>query len=164
MTGGQTNVATDGAERTIVASRTFDAPRERVFRAFTEPGQLARWWGPRGWGTETRTLDLRPGGSWHYCMTGPDGMESWGLGTYQEVTPPSRLVYTDAFSDAEGNVSAGMPQTTIVIEFAEEGGRTTVTSSTRFATDEDIQMVLKMGVIEGLTQTWDRLAEYLGGE
>jgi uncharacterized protein YndB with AHSA1/START domain len=163
MTGLQTNVAADVVERTIVASRTFDAPRERVFRAFTEPEQLARWWGPQGWETETRTLDLRPGGIWHYCMRGPDGMESWGLGTYHEVTPPSRFVYTDAFSDAEGTIAAGMPQATIVMEFAEEGGKTTVTSSTRYASEEDIQAVLKMGVVEGLTQTWDRLAAYLGG-
>jgi len=164
MTGPKTNVATDVAARTIIASRTFDAPRDLVFRAFTEPEQLAHWRGPQRWKTETRTLDLRPGGIWHYCMTGPDGMESWGVGTYQEVTPPSRLVYTDAFSDAEGNISAAMPQTTIVMEFAEEGGKTTVTSSTRFASDEDIQAVLKMGVVEGLTQTWDRLAAYLGSE
>ena len=164
MTGTKTNVATDTVARTLVVSRTFDAPRELVFRAYTEPEQLARWWGPEGWQTETRTLDLRPGGIWHYVMRGPDGAESWGRTTYREVTPPTRLVYSDAFTDAEGNAVEGLPVMVITTEFAEHDGKTTVISSTQFASDEDMRKIVEMGAVEGITQTWERLAAYLGSE
>ena len=162
MTGPKTNVATDAATRTIVVSRTFDAPRDRVFRAYTDPQELARWWGPDGWTTETHAHELQPGGFWHYYMRGPDGMESWGKSIYQEVTPPSRLVYSDAFSDAEGNMVEGMPVMVITTEFAERDGKTTVTSTTQFASEEDMREVVEMGVAEGITQIWERLAAYLG--
>ena len=164
MAAGPTNVVTDTAARTITVSRTFDATRERIFRAFTAPEQLARWWGPEGWQTETRAHELAPGGVWLYVMRGPDGTESWGKTTYLEVTPPSRLVYSDAFTDTEGNIVEGMPVMLITTEFAESGGQTTVTSTTQFASDEDLRKVVAMGVAEGITQTWERLAAYLSSE
>ncbi len=164
MTAGPTNVVTDTAARTITVSRAFAAPREQIFRAYTESEELAQWWGPEGWQTETRAHELAPGGVWHYVMRGPDGMESWGKTTYQEVTPPSRLVYSDAFSDPEGNIVEGMPVMLITTEFAERDGQTTVTSTTQFASDEDLQKVVAMGAVEGITQTWERLAAYLDSE
>lgn len=164
MTGQKTNVDLNDDARTIVITRTFAAPRDRVFRAFTDPQELAQWWGPEGWTTETHAHDLRPGGLWHYCMRGPDGMESWGTSTYHEVTPPARYVYSDAFSDAKGNPVEGMPTMTITTEFTEQGGKTLVTSTTQFASEEDMRKVVAMGVATGITQTWERLAVYLGGE
>lgn len=164
MTGQKTNVALNDAAQAIVITRTFDASRERVFRAYTDPQELAQWWGPEGWTTETRAHDLRPGGIWHYCMRGPGGMESWGKSTYHEVTPPVRYVYSDAFSDAEGNLVEGMPTMTITNEFTEHNGKTTVTSTTQFASEEDMRKVVEMGAAAGITQTWERLAVYLGSE
>jgi uncharacterized protein YndB with AHSA1/START domain len=164
MAAEQMNAVADTAARTITVSRIFAAPHERVFRAFTEPEHLARWWGPEGWQTETRAHELAPGGLWLYVMRGPDGTESWGKTTYLEVAPPSRLVYRDAFSDPEGNIVEGMPVMLITIEFADSDGQTTVTSTTQFASDEDLQQVVAMGVVEGIRQTWERLAAYLGSE
>ena len=164
MTAPKTSVALHDDARTIVITRTFAAPRDRVFRAFTDPEDLAQWWGPDGWTTETRAHDLRPGGTWHYVMRGPDGMESWGLATYHEVTPPARFVYSDAFSDAAGNAVAGMPIMTITTEFTEQGGTTLVASTTQFASVEEMRKVVQMGVSTGIAQTWERLAAYLGGE
>ena len=164
MTRAQTNVVADTAARTITVSRVYAAPRERVFRAFTEPEHLARWWGPEGWQIETHAHELAPGGVWHYVLRGPEGMESWSKATYREVTPPARLVYSDTFSDAAGNAVEGMPAMVITIEFAERDGQTTVTSTSQFASEEALRQVVEMGVAEGITETWERLAAYLGGE
>jgi uncharacterized protein YndB with AHSA1/START domain len=148
-------------ERDLVMSRVFDARREVVFRAFSTTEALAQWWGPKGWTLPVSNLEFRPGGRWHYCMRGPGGEESWGLSTYREIVEGERIVYTDAFSNAAGEVSEGMPQMKITVEFADEDGKTRVTSRTEFATSEDLKKVLDMGVVEGATQTWDRLEEYL---
>jgi uncharacterized protein YndB with AHSA1/START domain len=146
----------------LVVERVFNAPRELVFAAYTEPDRIAQWWGPREWKTRNVTMDVRPGGIWHYVMTGPDGTEAWGKATYREVTPPSRLVYVDEFSDAEGNANPDLPSTVIDYTFEEiEGGKTRMVSVAEFGTAENLQKVLDMGMIEGMTETLDRLDEFL---
>jgi uncharacterized protein YndB with AHSA1/START domain len=142
-------------------SRVFDAPRDVVFRAFATSEALAHWWGPKGWTLPVSNLDFRPGGTWHYCMRGPGGEESWGLSRYSEIVERERIVYTDVFSNAEGAAAEGMPQMQITIEFTDEGGKTRVTSRTEFASSEELRKVLDMGVVQGATETWDRLEEYL---
>ena len=151
-------------DRDLVMSRVFDAPRGIVFKAFSTTEALEQWWGPKGWTLPVSNLDFRPGGTWHYCMRGPSGEESWGLSTYSEIVEGERIVYTDAFSNAEGAVAEGMPQMQVTIEFADEGGRTRVTSTTEFASAEELKQVLDMGVVEGATQTWDRLEQYLASK
>lgn len=146
-------------------SRTFNAPRDLVWQAFTDCEHLQHWWGPQGWTLPVCKLDLREGGTWHYCMKGTmeDGseMESWGLATYREIIAPERLVYSDAFSDAEGNVNEALPQMTTIITFEEVDGGTRVTDVARYDTVEALQTVLDMGMEAGINQTWDRLAAYL---
>jgi uncharacterized protein YndB with AHSA1/START domain len=159
MTDQPTEVRT--GERDLVMSRVFDAPRDIVFRAFSTSEALAQWWGPKGWTLPVSKLDFRPGGTWHYCMRGPAGEESWGLSTYDEIVEGARIVYTDAFSNAEGTVAEGMPQMQITIEFKDEDGKTRVTSRTEFASSEELKQVLDMGVVQGATETWDRLEAYL---
>jgi uncharacterized protein YndB with AHSA1/START domain len=158
----KTKFTSDG--RMLRVERTFDAPRELVFKAFTEPDRIAQWWGPRGWQTTNYRMDVRPGGQWHYCMRGPDGMESWGIATYREIVEPERIVYVDSFSDAEGNVSENMPSMLISMEFLDDSGRTRLLSHTEFASPEALQSVIDMGMVEGLTETWDRLEEYLAAQ
>jgi uncharacterized protein YndB with AHSA1/START domain len=148
-------------ERDLVMTRVFDAPRDVVFRAFSTSEALARWWGPKGWTLAVSNLEFRSGGTWHYCMRGPNGEESWGLSRYSEIVDGERIVYTDAFSNAEGKVAEGMPQMQITVEFADEDGETRVTSRTEFASAAELQQVLDMGVVQGATETWDRLAAYL---
>jgi uncharacterized protein YndB with AHSA1/START domain len=145
----------------LTVERLLAAPRDLVFRVWTEPEHLAQWWGPTGWTLPYSRLDLRPGGAWHYCLRGPNGAQSWGLATYQEVVPPERLVYTDAFSDEAGNIHPSLPVMSITLEFTELDGQTKVTSRTVFASPADLERILKMGAIAGLTQTWDRLEAYV---
>jgi uncharacterized protein YndB with AHSA1/START domain len=156
-----TRVWADKEAGTLVMEREFEAPLDLVWKAWTEPERIEQWWGPRDWQTKNTRMDVRPGGTWHYCMTGPGGMESWGLATYREIVEQQRIVYEDAFSDASGKKNAEMPVMVITNEFRERDGRTTVRSSTQFASPEALQSVLDMGVVMGASQTWDRLAEYV---
>lgn len=155
----KTKTTTAGQQLTV--ERIFDAPRTLVFDAWSKPELLAQWWGPKGWTLPVCNLDLRPGGVWHYCMRGPAGEESWGKAIYHEIVAPERIVYTDYFSDAEGNISEKMPAASITLLFAEQDGKTKVTSYAQYPTAADLETVIKMGMIEGMTETLDRLDQYL---
>lgn len=156
-----TQMTTEPSTNELVLERVFDAPRALVWQAWTQAEHLKHWWGPAGWTLPVCQVDFRPGGVWHYCMRSAEGQESWGRAVYQEIEEPERLVYQDAFSDAEGNVAEGMPVMNITVEFVEMGDKTKVISRTEFASAEELQAVLDMGVEEGMNQTWDRLDAYL---
>jgi uncharacterized protein YndB with AHSA1/START domain len=153
--------ATPPSDREFVMERLFNAPRELVWQAWTTPEHLAQWWGPKGWTLPVCQIDFRPGGVWHYCMRGPDGMESWGKATYQEIVEPERIVYLDAFTDEAGNPVEGMPEILVTVMFEEYNGQTKLTSRAQFASAADLEAVLGMGMAEGITETWDRLEAYL---
>lgn len=125
-----------GVHREIVITRVFDTPRDLVFKAWTDPDHLKRWWGPKVFTTPYCTVDLRVGGLFRYCMRSPDGQDFWGRGIFREIVPPQRLVYVDEFTDADGNpVPAshyGMegdwpPETLVTVTFEAEDGRTRMT-------------------------------------
>lgn len=87
----------------IVITRIFDAPRALVWRAWTDPGQVKLWWGPKNFTTPVCKIDLRVGGTYLYCMRSPEGSDYWGTGVYREIIEPERIVYTDSFADERGN-------------------------------------------------------------
>lgn len=156
----------DGRNLTLV--RGFDAPPEVVFKAFSEPERLERWWGPEGWRTETSRFEFEPGGTWHFCMRCTDenqadsyGKESWGKAVYQEINPPERIIYVDTFSDAEGNSVEGMPETLVTFDFFEKEGETKLIVRAQFPSEEDLQSVLDMGLIEGFESQFNCLDAYL---
>ena len=155
----KTSVTLEG-DCDMLMTRTFEAPRELVFKAYTEPERLMQWWGPREWPLAVCKVDLRPGGIWHYCMKGPGGEEAWARADYKEIDPPKRLVYADAFSDADANVIP--PESLTTIEFEDlGGGRTRINSRTTFASAEQRTEVMGMGMVEGMTESLDRLDEHL---
>ena len=156
-----TQVRSNPANRELILERVFNAPRALVWQVFTQPEHLQQWFGPKGWTLPVCKVDFRPGGVWHYCMRGPEGEESWGKTIYREIVEPERIVYSDAFSDAEGNVVEGMPEMMVTVQFTEVDGKTKLTSSTIFASTADLEALLSMGVTEGIIETWDRLEEYL---
>jgi uncharacterized protein YndB with AHSA1/START domain len=152
----------------LVLERVFEAPRELVFKAFSEAEHLKQWWGPRGWELTVCNVDFRPGGVWHYCMKCMDknqgdfyGFESWGKGVYQEIVEGEKIVYIDYFSDAEGNETDGMPSSEITMLFEEQEGKTKLVCRSRYASQEALKAVLDMGMEQGITETWDRFDEYL---
>ncbi|HEX7828207.1 MAG TPA: SRPBCC domain-containing protein [Thermoanaerobaculia bacterium] len=123
-------------EDAFVITRTFDAPRDLVFEVFTQPEHLQQWFAPKGFTVPHCTVDLRVGGTFHYCMRSPEGNDYWARGIFQEVAPPARIVYADSFADAEGNAVSpsfyGMteshPAETLVhISFDARGDATIVT-------------------------------------
>lgn len=151
----------------IVHSRLFDAPRDLVFRTFTEPERLVRWWGPKGFSTPSCKVDLRTGGVFHYCMRSPEGKDYWGKGIYRDIVPDARLVYTDLFSDENGNtvqptvhgLSADWPaETEVTVAFEDEGGRTRVTlqHDVGQAPPAEVDMCR-----QGWGEMFDRLGDYL---
>ena len=113
--------ATPAGERELLIEREFAAPRELVFKAWTERDRLMQWWGPPTWPNDYCTVDLRVGGAWHYRMRGPAGGEGWGKGVYREIMPASRLVYSDfASKDAVWlrDISLIVPVAILVTVFA----------------------------------------------
>jgi uncharacterized protein YndB with AHSA1/START domain len=152
----------------LILERVFDAPRKLVFKAFSEAEHLKHWWGPRGWTLTVCNVDFRPGGIWHYCMKCIDenqkdfyGFESWGKAVYGEIVEAEKIVYMDYFSDAEGNEAEGMPSTQITMTFVEHEGKTKLVSRAQYASAEALKTVLDMGMEQGITETWDRLADHL---
>lgn len=160
MTNSDQKVVT--SEQELVLTRTFDAPRELVFAAYSSCEHLSNWWGPRAWPMVECTMDFHVGGVWHYCLRGPnEGDESWGRAVFNEIVEPKRIAYVDAFSDPEGNVKEGMPQTQSSVELADVDGRTRLTLRAEYPSSADLEKVLEMGMVDGLTETLDRLDEHL---
>lgn len=153
-------VETKGRE--IIFTRTFDAPRGLVFETYSSCEHLKNWWGPREWPLSYCEIDFREGGNWHYCMKGPnENDESWGIAFYREIHKPEKIVYSDSFSDKDGNVNKDMPSFETIINFDEEGAKTKVTVASKVGTKEEVEKLVEMGMIEGFTETWDRLEEHL---
>src|SRR5262249_13815400 len=104
MTAAQARRHTPAApHQEFVISRTFDAPRELVWKAFTEAERMQHWWGPKGFQVIASKMDLRPGGTYHYGMRAPDGSTMWGKFIYREIVRPERIVAVTSFSDEAGN-------------------------------------------------------------
>ena len=143
------------ADRTETASlelnitRIFDAPRDVVFRAWSDPEQAKRWWGPKGFETTILKWDLRPGGEWRSLMRGPDGKEYPQEGVFLEILPPCRTVYTFKW------VNESDPESLITVEFADRGGKTEMTFHQR----EFKSVESRDSHREGWNGSFDRLAE-----
>ena len=112
------------AERELVITRTFEAPRRLGFKMWTEPEHLVRWWGPRGFATISSRMNVRPGGIWSRSMRAPDGRIIRKSGVYREIVAPERLVLTYVTDDAEGNSG---PETLVTVTFTDLGGKTRLT-------------------------------------
>jgi uncharacterized protein YndB with AHSA1/START domain len=150
-----TTVVTTPTDREIVSVRVFDAPRDRVFAAFTDPELIPLWWGPRGTTTTVDEMDVTAGGRWRFLCRDEDGRENGFRGIYREVTAPERISQTFEWEGMPGHV---------VVEtatFEDLGGRTKVTGTSLFHTPEERDGMLASGMERGLTQSHDRLAELL---
>jgi len=145
-------------ERELVLTRVFDAPRELVFKAWTDPKQVAQWWGPRGFTNPVCDLDVRPGGAIRIHMRGPDGTVYPMTGVYNEVVEPERLVFTSAALDADGNP---MFEVLTTVTFAEQSGKTKQILRARVIKSTAEAAPYIKGMEAGWTQSLERLAESL---
>jgi uncharacterized protein YndB with AHSA1/START domain len=111
-------------DQELVITRVLDAPRSLVFKCWTQPEHLARWWGPQGFITLSCEMDVRPGGAWRRCMRSPEGSLHTKRGIYREIVAPERLVFTYLDVDAAGRAG---PETLVTVSLADQGGKTRLT-------------------------------------
>lgn len=156
--GAKNSIDLETDPRSIIGSRVFDAPRDLVFSAFTDPKHLAHWWGPNGFTTTTHSFDFRSGGVWRFVMHGPDGRDYQNRITYEEIALPERIVYRH-----DGGEDVEPVQFSQTLTFQDLGdGRTRLTWHGRFPTAEERARVIKQyGADEGLSQTMARLVDYV---
>lgn len=140
------------ANRKIVVTRLFDAPRDLVFQMWTDPKHIVQWWGPKGFTSTIYEMDVKPGGVWRFVMHGPDGVDYQNKVVYLEIVRPERIVYS--------HVSG--PQFQMTVTLAEDGDKTRLTAQMLFESASLRDRVVKeFGAVEGLKQTLGRLQEYL---
>jgi uncharacterized protein YndB with AHSA1/START domain len=152
-------------ESDLIITRIIDAPRKRVFKAWTNPDDVKQWWGPKNFTSSSAMINLRVGGTYLLDMRGPDGKDYWSTGTYREVVVPERVVSMDSFADEKGNIvpashyglSADYPlETMLTVTFEEVNGRTKVTIDHSGAPASD-----SMNEKQGWNESLDKLADML---
>jgi uncharacterized protein YndB with AHSA1/START domain len=160
------------SSKDFVISRVFDAPRDLMWKAFTEPERMRHWWGPKGFKVIASKMDLRVGGTYHYGLESPDGKPMWGKFVYREITPPERLVFISSFSDENGGVTRHPMAPNWPLEmlstftFEEQpGGKTKFTVRwVPYNPTEEETKVFEAGrdsMIQGWSGTLEQLAAYL---
>lgn len=160
MTNSKMRVETKGRE--LIITRDFAAPPALMFEVWTDCKHLKHWWGPKEWPMQECELDFREGGSWLYCLRGPnEGDEAWGKAVYEEIDKPRKIVYMDYFTDSKGNINENLPGSKTVLEFLEHNSITRQVSRTQYESPESLQKVLEMGMIEGMSSSMERLDGYL---
>jgi uncharacterized protein YndB with AHSA1/START domain len=155
------NAVTTPIDQEILITRVFDAPRELVFNAWTDPKRIEQWWGPKGYSSFDCEIDLRVGGIFSLKMRGPDGSVYPCTGVFREVVKPERIVYAGP-SEKSHPCGAGLPPNAIVtVSFTEHDQKTTLTIRTRPASVADRDAALNAGFVPGWASTLDCLAELL---
>jgi uncharacterized protein YndB with AHSA1/START domain len=158
-------------QKEFTVSRVFNAPRDLVFKAQTEPDRFAQWWGPKGFNMLVAKLDLRPGGLFHYSMKSPEGHVMWGRFVYREIVAPERIVFVNSFSDEKGGVARApfAPDWPLEVQntmtLTESAGKTTLTLKgfPVNATAEEVRRYNSFHeqMTQGFGGTLDQLESYL---
>jgi uncharacterized protein YndB with AHSA1/START domain len=148
-------------EQIIVISRVFDAPRELVFSAFTEPRHLSQFWGPKGFSCPSCQVDLRVGEQFRVDMRGPDGGMYPCTGIYREIVKPERIVYDSTADDGHPCGGGLPPRAVVTMNFADVGGKTKLTIHTRLQSAADRDAAIAGGFNQGWNDSLDRLTELL---
>ena len=158
MTANTTNIIAEPGKQEILITREFDAPRELVFKACTDPQLIPQWWGPRSLSTEVDTMDVRPGGQWRFLNRDAEGNEFAFHGVYHEILAPERIIDTFEFEELPETGHVALETMTL-----EElpGGRTRLTTQSVFQSVADRDGMIQGGMEEGVKDTNDRLEELL---
>jgi uncharacterized protein YndB with AHSA1/START domain len=147
--------------RELLFTRTFDAPRDLVWQAWTDPKHIGAWWGPDGFTTTVEKQELKAGGSIVLNLQGPDGRTYPCRGVYREIKKPEKIVYS-GIADDDNPCGAGLPpRSTVTVTFAEKSGRTTVTILTQLENPADRDAVIAHGFRQGWEASFDHLAQHL---
>lgn len=151
----------DKANGQLTVAREFAGERQLVWDCHTKQELLDRWFAPKGLTTKTRHMDFRDGGYWHYAMVTPDGQQFWNRLDYVTIDPIDSYTAKDGFCDEAGIVNPDMPRSDWTVTFADASDRTLVTTVVRYASPEDMQKAIDMGLEGGMASTMERLDELL---
>ena len=138
----------------VQMTRTFHAPRELVFDAFSKPELLKQWFGPRGWSLSVCEVDIRVGGGFRFMLSGPDGTQMGMRGVYREIVRPERSVHIESFDDYPG-------ESQVTAVFEERDGVTYFTATVKYPSQEIRDLVIQSGMEHGAAESYDKLAELL---
>ncbi len=170
----ETSPRVGGASKVFTIARTFNAPRDLMFRVWTEPEHLMHWWGPKGFKMKHAKMDLRPGGMYLYGIGAPDGSDMWGKFIFQEIVEPEKLVFITSFSDEKGGttrhpLSPDWPLEILSeISFKAQGARTEVTVQWQAINATDVEVNTFNSGFASMRQGWggtmDQLETYLAAQ
>ena len=153
----------DPTNKKIKVVREFDAPVEKVWKAWTDPATLDRWWAPKPWKAVTKSMDFSEGGTWLYYMLGPDGERQYCRADYTSIIPGKSFAGDDAFTDENGTPNKEMPSMHWDVRFNGSGSTTKVVTELGFDTEEEMNKILEMGFKEGFAAAHQNLDEVLAG-
>ncbi|MGF7042274.1 SRPBCC family protein [Mucilaginibacter lappiensis] len=156
------SISKDTANKTMHIVREFNAPRQKVWSAWTESNILDQWWGPKPWHVETKTMNFKNGGHWLYAMIGPEGETHWSICTYHAIDAPNSFKSTTKFSDENGNPIDDDVPSYWLVEMSENNGVTTVNVTLTFADTAGLEQLVSMGFEGGFTICLNQLEELLG--
>ncbi|MEK7510731.1 MAG: SRPBCC domain-containing protein [Patescibacteria group bacterium] len=163
------HVTKDLENKILTIERSFDAPKEKLWKAYADKQWFTRWWGPEGWETTVKEFDFVPGGKIHYGMKCVDenqgewfGKESWGLMVLESIDEPTSFSAKDYFSDVDGVVDPTLPAQKFTVELIEEGDKTRLVTRSITDSAEQLEQLVAMGMIEGFSSQLNKLEKLLG--
>lgn len=145
----------------LIAERSFEAPKSKVWKYYTTAELLDKWWGPEPYRAVTKSFDFREGGHWHYVMQGPDGDAHYCINNYKTINPEDSFTAFDAFANEDWSVKTDMPSQDWEVTFTETDGRTDVRVVLTCTSADDLEALVKMGMKEGFNQGLDQLEALL---
>ena len=151
----------DKGNNTVHVTREFAAELSLVWEAWTTPEILDKWWAPKPYRTQTKSMDFREGGYWFYAMISPTNEKHWCRADYKKIELLNKYSFLDAFCDEEGNISTEMPRTYWTNAFAENAGTTVVNVTLEYNTLEDLEKIISFGFKEGFTMALENLDQYI---
>jgi uncharacterized protein YndB with AHSA1/START domain len=158
----KTEILKDLPNRRLTVSRAFAAPVEKVWRAWTEAGQLDKWWAPKPWRAITKSMDFTQGGKWLYCMTGPNGDEKqWCRVDFPSIDPGKSFTTKASFCDEDGNINNSFPAMYWDIQFNPADAGAVVAITISFDKEEDLEKIVQMGFEQGFSMGLGNLDELL---
>ena len=155
------NFLVDKENNKIHVERSFQAPVDLVWAAWTEADILDQWWAPKPWKAETKSMNFSQGGMWHYCMVGPEGERQWCLFHYQKIDPEKHFSGVDAFCDENAVENETKPRVKWHNNFIPGENNTLVDISLEFESLEDLETLIEMGFREGFTAGLENLDAYI---
>lgn len=158
------NFLVDKEHKKIIVERSFSAPLDLVWAAWTEADILDQWWAPKPYQAKTKSLDFREGGRWLYVMAGPEGDKHWSMAEYKKIVPQTLLSWLDAFCDENEKVRTDFPRSLWKIAFEEEDQQTIVSLNITYNDLADLEKIVSLGFKEGFSAGLDNLDQYINAQ